>query len=409
MIWHRIRKRNEPATDASKELAKAAIKKCSFLKKKEHFLNLISEDVFIIIKNNVQYKQKEEITMFSKNLKYYRLKNALSKKELADRIHVSPMAITNYENGNRKPNMDILKKMAKVLGVRVSDFLAVRNSNLTFVHGEFRKNSTLTVAQQDYIREYVEEYLNRFMTVVEVLGGDVLPDAPKTNFLPLNDNDEINARSLREHMNIATDGPVENLIGILENKGILVFFSDGSNDKFSGMNGFVNGRPYIIVNPNMTTERNRSTIVHELAHLMFLWPDSMDGKEVENRATSISGAFLFPKIDVIRELGVHRNVIAKDMLLTAKEYGISMMLLVTRAKAANVISDNVARDFYIQASEHGWRKNEPTRIEAETPSLFEQLVFRAVNEGDISLQKGAEFLKMPYDDISAQCCFNEEL
>lgn len=80
--------------------------------------------------------------MFSKNLKYYRIKNSLSKKEFAERINVTPMAITDYENGVRQPSMDILKLMAKELGVRVSDFLSIRNENLVFRHGEFRENST---------------------------------------------------------------------------------------------------------------------------------------------------------------------------------------------------------------------------------------------------------------------------
>jgi len=337
--------------------------------------------------------------MFSKNLKYYRLKNSLSKKELAERVNVSSMAITNYESGTRKPSMDILKLLAKELGVRVSDFLVVRNDNLVFCHGEFRKNTTLTATKQEYVRESVEEYLSRFMTVVEIIGGDVLPDAPPIHALELSDDDEKNAAVLRVHLGLAPDGPIDNLIGTLENKGILVMSIDIDNSKFSGMNGLVNGRPYIVVNPAMTTERNRSTIIHELAHLMFIWPDDLDDKEIEKRATAIAGAFLFPKNDVIRELGVRRNSIAKDMIFTAIEYGISMMLLVTRAKLCNIVPERVAKDFYIQASSHGWRTNEPSRIEEETPSLFKQLVYRAISENDISMQRGAELLRIPYDEV----------
>lgn len=37
--------------------------------------------------------------MFSKNLKYYRLKKNMSKKELASLVQVTPMAISYYENG----------------------------------------------------------------------------------------------------------------------------------------------------------------------------------------------------------------------------------------------------------------------------------------------------------------------
>ena len=69
----------------------------------------------------------------------------------------------------------------------------------------------------------------------------------------------------------------------------------------------------------MTPERNRSTIVHELAHLMFVWPESMDDKEIEKMATAIGGAFLFPESDTKRELGIRRSAITKDMVLVAVE------------------------------------------------------------------------------------------
>ena len=345
--------------------------------------------------------------MFSKNLKYYRLKKSMSKRELAKQLSITPMAISNYENGKRKPDMEILKKMANVLGVRVSDFLAVRNENLIFCHGEFRKNSSLSVSQQDYVRESVEEYFNRFMTIVEILGGDVLPDAPATNILRLSGDSENDAQSLRKHLNLAVDGPIYNLIDILENKGILIYICKIDNDKFSGMNGFVNGRPYIVINKNMSPERNRSTIVHELSHLMFKWPEDMEDKKMEELATSISGAFLFPKNDAIRELGIRRTNISKDMELVAKEYGISMFLLIKRAQLSGIISKSLEKQFYIHVSPKGWRKNEPVRIKSESPTLFKQLVYRAVNENEISIQRGAELLKVSYDEIVSHCCFRE--
>lgn len=116
--------------------------------------------------------------MFNKNLKYYRLKNDLTKEELASMVGVSAMVITNYENGNRRPDMPTIKKLAQALGVRTTDFLAVRNTGISFVHGEFHKNSKLPQSKQEYIRESVEEYFSRFYEVVELLGGEVLPSPP---------------------------------------------------------------------------------------------------------------------------------------------------------------------------------------------------------------------------------------
>ena len=345
--------------------------------------------------------------MFSKNLKYYRLKNKLSKKALAEMIKVTPMTITHYENGDRMPTAENLNALAGALGVKVSDFLAVRNGNPSFHHGEFRKTTSLSQMQQEYIRESVEEYFSRFLDIVEILGGDVLPEAPTCHALKLSENNEENAKELREHLGFAKNGPIEDLIGQLENKGILIFECPVDASSFSGMNGFVNGRPYIVFNPNMSAERNRSTIAHELAHLMFDWSVQTAENEAESTATAISGAFLFPKEDAVRELGVRRSVISGEMIMVAKEYGISMMMLVKRAEVCGIISDSVAKGFYITASRNGWKTNEPSRIKPEKPELFEQLVYRAVSEEEISLQRGAELLQKPYTEVAAMCRLSE--
>jgi hypothetical protein len=63
--------------------------------------------------------------------------------------------------------------------------------------------------------------------------------------------------------------------------------------------------------------------------------------------------------------------------------------------------------FYVKAAKDGWRKNEPPRIDKEDPTLFKQLVYRAINENEISIQKGAELLRIPYNEIVTNCCFNE--
>lgn len=345
--------------------------------------------------------------MFSKNLRYYRLKNNMTKKELASKINVTPMTISHYESGKRRPGMDTIKALAGVLHVKVSDFLRPRNENLHFVHGEFRKNSSLSVKQQEYVRESVEEYFGRFYSAVEILGGDVLPDAPECHCIKLAADIEENARAMRKHLRIAEDGPVGNLIELLENKGILVYICNVDTDKFSGMNGTVSARPYIMVNGMMTPERIRSTIVHEMAHFIFSWPEEMEEKKIEELATAISGAFLFSQKDAVRELGIRRRMISQDMYLVCREYGISMFLLVKRAQICGIINDSTAKAFYIRASQRGWRTNEPARIAPEEPVLFAQLVYRAVGEHEISVQKGAELLQLSYIEVEKLCSVTE--
>lgn len=343
--------------------------------------------------------------MFAKNLKYYRLKNNFSKKELANMVGITPMSITHYENGDRYPEMPVIKALAKALNIKVVDFLAVRNQNLKFVHEQFRKSSKLNKSEQEYVREAVEEYFGRFFDAVEILGGEVLPDSPKLKCMPLVKDDEANARAMRRYLEIAETGPVGNMVELLENKGVLVLLLDIDNDAFSGMNGSVDGRPYIVINKNMTPERIRFTIGHEIAHFAFKWPKDMSDKEQEKRATAISGAFLLPAVDAYRELGLRRKAITTDMLYVCKEYGIALSMLVVRAYKCNIIGEVTYKDHFIALNKtYGSKKNEPSRIDNKEEShLFEQLVYRAVNEEGLSIQKGAELLHASYDSVAANC------
>lgn len=341
--------------------------------------------------------------MFEKNLKYYRLKNNMTKKELAAACGVTPMAIAHYESGDRKPSMETIEKLADALGIYVADFLSSRKSTLVFEHKEFRKNSSLKKEQQEYIKESVEEYFSRFFDAVDCIGGDPLVSPPKCNHIKLSDNFNTDALNLRKHLSLQENGPIDEIIGVLENKGIMILEVDINSEKFSGMNGFVNEYPYIVINGKMRPERKRTTIVHELAHLMFKWDDSKE-TENEKRATQIAGAFLIPDEDLVRELGEHRYAPTKDMALICEEYGISMYLLVTRASQAGIMAGYQAKNFYINANKANWKKNEPNRVKkSEEPTLFKQLVYRAINEEGISIQRGAELLKMPCAEITKYC------
>ncbi|MCF8002418.1 MAG: helix-turn-helix domain-containing protein [Halanaerobiales bacterium] len=59
---------------------------------------------------------------FSKRLKYLRKESDLYQKELAEKIGVSRTTITQYENGAREPNYEILKKLANFFEVS-TDYL----------------------------------------------------------------------------------------------------------------------------------------------------------------------------------------------------------------------------------------------------------------------------------------------
>lgn len=335
--------------------------------------------------------------MFSKNLKYYRCKKFMSQRQLAALCHISPMTISHYESGKRKPdNIQIIEKLASVLDIQVSDFLVSRDANIKFTHGEFRKKDDLNRETENQIKGIIEEYFERLYDIMSIIGGEILPKPIQCKSLEFTNNSEQDAYTLRQYLHFSNEGPIYNLIGTLENKGILICLVDINNYSFSGINGFVNNRPYIAINNKMNEERKRSTIVHELIHLLF--KDTLSKKKLENKIEEIMGSFLITKEDLTRELGYQRKSITKDMCLVCKEYGISMSLLVMRAYQCKIISNQTKKQYYESP-----QFSNLNHIKLEESTLLKQLVYRAIAEENISIQKGAELLKMSYQEMVENC------
>ncbi len=56
-------------------------------------------------------------------IRLYRTKMNLTQKQLADRLQVTASTVTQWENGVRKPNVIMLKKIAAVLKCTTDDLL----------------------------------------------------------------------------------------------------------------------------------------------------------------------------------------------------------------------------------------------------------------------------------------------
>lgn len=338
--------------------------------------------------------------MLGRNIRYYRLCSGMSQAELSAKVGVGKMAISNYEHDKRVPSMEILKKIAEALGVSTLSFISHCDENLSFEHGAFRKKkSTMGLIKQELVREKIERYFSRFFTLVSILGESVLPKEPKIEAIPFSDLEEA-AQNMRTSLGLPAAGPLGNLVNHLENKGFLIYIDNFQQDGFYGIHGTVGGRPYLAIRKGMTPERQRFTIVHELAHMFF---DSKDNLHSENEINAIAGAFLLPREDLIRELGPRRTDIRQDLRFIQQEYGMSMAAIAKRAQQVNIISDEVYRNIMIWLSQMGLRMDEHSGLIVEKPNLFKQLICRAVLEDEISMQRAVELSEIPYEQLRALC------
>jgi len=65
----------------------------------------------------------DSMSTFGQNLKYYRKCKDINQEALAAMVGVKQSTIANYENGNRKPTVDVLIKLSHSLGITINMLL----------------------------------------------------------------------------------------------------------------------------------------------------------------------------------------------------------------------------------------------------------------------------------------------
>lgn len=59
----------------------------------------------------------------AKNIKRLRREKGLTQDELAEKLHVTRQAVSNWENDKNQPDLEVLKNLAEVLGVDIKEIL----------------------------------------------------------------------------------------------------------------------------------------------------------------------------------------------------------------------------------------------------------------------------------------------
>jgi len=128
----------------------------------------------------------------------------------------------------------------------------------------------------------------------------------------------------------------------------------------------------------------------ELGHLL-LPLNGLTNSVKEIYCHQFAAAMLLPAEIAFREIGKSRTkIMIPELGALKKQYGISMQAIMMRAKDLGIISENYCRQFFFMIKQAEWRVVEPySYIGEEKSSRFEQLVFRALAEGLISLSKAA--------------------
>ena len=293
----------------------------------------------------------------------------ITQAALSRRVGVSAAAISQFESGAARPSPATLTLLADSLEIPQS-FLA---RPLIDTHeGFFRSLRKTAVGARRHARAVA--HVAHDVALHAANAGCLEPPSVPRFCLPLGaSTEEIEhaAMLVRKEWGIPT-GPVDDIVGLLESRGVYVLrlpLSTAAVDAFSLP---FSDHPIIVLGADKNDRaRSRFDGAHELGHLVIHGEQIWGLKEVETQAHRFAAAFLMPSSEIREQLP---SVVDWPRLFELKKYWqVSLAALLRRARDLERMTPATYLTAVKAASARGWRRVEPVPIgPPEQPQLLTQ-------------------------------------
>ncbi|MCX6575382.1 MAG: XRE family transcriptional regulator [Candidatus Aminicenantes bacterium] len=315
---------------------------------------------------------------------------------------VTRQALYKYEKGLDTPRSEVLLALAHALGIAIDYFFRPSSSLVTLSELACRKRSGLGKRDLAAIRAQVKDRIERWLELESFFPPKRFAQflySPE-NLLAIERLEDVEnlAKDIRSRLSLGL-APIENLTELLEDSGIKIFQWPGEEGKFDGFSCWANNDiPVIVVKAKLSGDRQRSSLAHELGHLVM---KPVKGLDPEKAARRFSGAFLVPDEVVRRELGEKRHKLELTELFTLKrKYGMSIQQWIYRAKDLGIITNGYAASLFRCFRTQDWHKCEPgEQLPDETSSRLKRLAIQAVAEDLVSPARAAELSGISLDKL----------
>jgi Zn-dependent peptidase ImmA (M78 family) len=335
---------------------------------------------------------------------------------LAEMLEVkSATNITQYEHSKQSPSPEVLERMVtrlnrprdfffKPIHKFDSDGICYRSMSSATKTARMRAEVKLT-----WLKEIVA-YLRKYMDFPK-LNIPAFPLSADVEKLSLGDVEEI-ANECRNFYNLG-DGPIPDMVLILENNGIIVTRGDMGAETLDAFSQTPSDdQPYVFLGTDKSSAvRSRFDAAHELGHLLL--HRSVD-KETTNRNTRLhslmehqchrfASAFLMPETGFGRELwGPTLN----SFLTLKPRWRTSIAAMMKRSEELGILEQRNVRRAWINLSRRGWRNNEPldAALKHEQPRLLRRSVQLLLDSGLKTKEQILNDLSMNAADVEGLAC-----
>ena len=334
--------------------------------------------------------------------------SAISVSELAE---VSVQAVYHYESGRMSPSTDALEKLAVAVNMPPSFFMLPRGAEGETAPTYFRSMSATTKGARNrarhrlrWIRDIVD-YVSEFVELPDSDMPDL--DLPADPILLSDGEIEKAAEDARRYWRMG-DGPIANMILLLENQGAIVARDRLGADTLDGLSqlGTPDGRPYMVIGIDKgSPARWRFDAAHELGHMLLhskVGRELLDRPEshraIEQQAHRFARAFLLP----LSSFGDDLFGVSLDAFRLIKpKWNVSIATMIFRARDAGLLSEDTERKLRIGMSRHHWRIKEPydETTEAEEPRVLRRSLEMILARSDQTPADVTTQIGLPAADI----------
>ncbi|MCX6569908.1 MAG: helix-turn-helix domain-containing protein [Candidatus Aminicenantes bacterium] len=286
------------------------------------------------------------------------------------------------------------------LAVRRARHAAAWESDAALDRIRFREGERLPAKTKSALEYQVADYLQKYLELESILGLAAAFENPVAN-LTVRTSEEVEtaASEVRRRWELGS-GPVVNLLGLLEAKGIVVYETRGI-DGFDGLSGRFGMAPFVAVSLDFPADRVRFTAAHELGHVLC---DFSANESPESQCHAFGAAFLLPRAALEKAFAPSRRKIGLGELGEVKEaFGISLQAIMYRAHALGLVSDRQLRSFRETVKAKGWSTTEPVEYAGkERAARFRRLLHYAVAADILDVERAAEMAGVPAEELKKE-------
>jgi len=318
----------------------------------------------------------------------------LTQEEVARASGVTQALISRIENGLDVPSDEVLLSLSRALHFpRAFFFEESRAQGLPQYH--YRKRAKLgartlqKIEADTNIRRMHVQKLSRSFEIGHRVSAPVI-DLDLTELTP-----QQAAQQLRGYWTIPR-GPIDNLTAIVESAGIVIIPLDFGTHLLDALSFRIPGvQPHVFMNCNLSGDRYRFTLAHELAHII-LHNSPMSDDQMEEEANIFAAEFLMPAIEIRPYL---KSPSLGTLGRTKSLWKVSIKSLIFNAYQLKLITPSQYRGLNVNYSKAGYSRGEPFPIGLEKPSLLSEMIAYHIDSLTYSIGEMARLLLLEAEEF----------